>query len=66
MTPHDRLLVGWLVGLSLCHYFLKGRQITLSCFYRSVHTLTPRETEKGKSPEYFKILEKTQYLMKTL
>ena len=24
-----------------------------------VHPLTPRETEKGKTPEYFKIFEKT-------
>ena len=30
------------------------------------HTDTKGKTEKGQSQEYFKILEKTQYLMKTL
>ena len=39
MTPHVRLLVGWLVGRSVgrsvCHNFLKGREVTLPCSYRS-------------------------------
>ena len=39
MTPYVRLLVGWMVGLSVgpkfCHNFLKEREVTLSCFYLS-------------------------------
>ena len=28
--------VGWLVGLFVCHKFLKGREATLSCSYASL------------------------------
>ena len=31
MTPHVRPFVGWLVCMSVCHNFLKGREVTLPC-----------------------------------
>ena len=36
LTPPVRLSVGRLVGRSVCDNFLKGREVTLPCFKRSI------------------------------
>ena len=33
-------LVGWLVGWSVCHNFLRGREVTLLCSYWSTSLLS--------------------------
>ena len=35
ISPHVRLLVIWLVGRSVCHYFLTEPEFTFPCSYRS-------------------------------
>ena len=33
-VAYVRLLVGWCVGLPVCHNFLNGREVTLPCSYQ--------------------------------
>ena len=43
----EGFLVGWLVGRSVCHYFLKGREVTLrSRSYRSTRYIVAKDSSR--------------------
>ena len=46
--------IGWLVGQSVCHNFLKGQEVSLPCSYRSTCLIQNRSKLKLKN--YFEDL----------